>query len=50
MLRYYTSSFVFLLTTNLQNNCFLSSKSANTVRVMLSEVLRRYSTLVARVH
>lgn len=27
MLRYYTVTFAFLLTTNLENNCFLSGRS-----------------------
>lgn len=29
MLRYYTSSFAFMLTTNLENNCFLSGRPDN---------------------
>lgn len=33
MLRYYTVSFAFMLTTNLENNCFLSGRPpCNTVR------------------
>lgn len=30
MLRYYTVTFAFLLTTNLENNCFLSGKNPHT--------------------